>query len=196
MLLISSASNPEVHLVLDFSNLGSFWLVLLSSQLLCWYHSVSYCLFLLLISLIILHFFHILSHYPMCYSKNFYSLQHLVFHYTLSAFKGVLFVAIWLWQPGTCPCILGMLGKRPSYEVPVSFIPLLSIYLFNIQHSFEESWILGCTATSVFILLLLYYYLKYLALKPAGQEVLWPIIIITGCLTACSGCCHCFNFFC
>ena len=132
MLLISSASNPEVHLVLDFSNLGSFWLVLLSSQLLCWYHSVSYCLFLLLISLIILHFFHILSHYPMCYSKKFYSLQHLVFHYTLSAFKGVLFVAIWLWQPGTCPCILGMLGKRPSYEVPVSFIPLLSIYLFNI----------------------------------------------------------------
>ena len=81
MVLISSASNPELYLVLGFSYLGSFWLVLLSSQLLCWYHSVLCCLFLFLIPLTILHFFHVLSHYPICYSRTVYSLQHFVFHY-------------------------------------------------------------------------------------------------------------------
>ena len=81
MLLIFSSSNPEVHLVLGFSNSGSFWLVLLSSQLLCWYHSASYLLFLFLIPLIILHFSHVLSRYPICYSKIIHSHQHLVFHY-------------------------------------------------------------------------------------------------------------------
>ena len=83
MLLISSASNPWLHVVMGFSNSGFFFflLVLISSQLLCWYHSVSCCLFLLVIPLTILHFFHVLSHHPICYSKIVYYLQHLVFGY-------------------------------------------------------------------------------------------------------------------
>ena len=32
---------------------------------------------------------------------------------SLSTFKGVLFVVAWLQLPGTCPCILRLLGKRP-----------------------------------------------------------------------------------
>ena len=71
ILVISSASNLKPHLVLDFSHSRSFWLVLLSSQLLCWYHSASYCLFLILIPLTILHFFCALSHYLICYFKLF-----------------------------------------------------------------------------------------------------------------------------
>ena len=67
MLLFFSVSNHKLHLVLGFSNSGSFWLVLVSSQLLCWYHSVSYCLFGLLITLTILHSFHV-----------FFSLSHML----------------------------------------------------------------------------------------------------------------------
>ena len=51
---------------------------------------------------------------------------------SLCAFKSVLFILAWLRMPETCPCILRLPGKRPSHEVPASFMLLLGIVLFDI----------------------------------------------------------------
>ena len=93
MLLISSASNPELYLVLGFSNLGSFQFVLLSSQLLYCYHSVSCCLFLLLIPLTILNFFHVLLIIPYVTPKLFTS----VFCFSLLIFLTPSIYLFWFW---------------------------------------------------------------------------------------------------
>ena len=134
MLLISSASNPELHLVLGFSNLVSFWLILLSSQLLFWYHSVLCWLFLLLNpfnhSAVLSCFFHIIP----CYSKIVYSFQHLVFHYWYflynpsvdKLFPDFRLTFCWPYTRSLSPHISSAL----LFLHVVTVSPLLSLFLF------------------------------------------------------------------
>ena len=165
MLLISSASNPEVRLVLGFCNAGSFWLALLSSQLLCRYHSVSYCLFLLLITLTILHFFHVLSHYPICYSKIVYSLQHLVFHYRYS-----------LYDPSFDKLVSDS-GEALCWYYTVSLSPHISLQLwsFCMESLFHPFY--RCSYSFFFMLYFLSStsYFSYLLISP----LLWRCLCVS-----------------
>ena len=150
-LLIYSVSH-ELHLVLGFSNSGSFWLDLLSSQLLCWYLSVSCCLFLLLIPLTTLHFFHVLSHYPICYSKIVYSLQHLIFHYWYFLYHpsvdkllifgnhsvDLILVHFLLISFQLCRFCMELLFQLFYQSINV-FIPFLRYTFFQVPHIFLSS---------------------------------------------------------
>ena len=101
-LRLSKDGNP----ILGFSNSGSFWLVLLSSQLLRWYNSVSYCLFPLLIALTIPHSFHNIPRDPYVTPKLFALFSIWFFFINISYTIHLLINSFLIWDKHSVDLIL------------------------------------------------------------------------------------------